>query len=137
MAAAVSGALFQGIAEPTWDVFGWHDVPESLPATAIAVDAYQAALARLHLSLDREAVSDLLRFLSTCRTERGGFAHNPPGAEHAAAYVQNATASALDLTARFRSTDDPVDTALVATMLRLKRGQLSRASGHTAIRDAG
>jgi hypothetical protein len=124
LTAALSGAFFQGIAEPTWDVFGWHDVPKSLPATAIAVDAYRAALAQLDLVLDRDLVSDLSVFLSTCRTTKGGFAHNPPAAEQTAADVQNATASALDLTARLISAKDPVSTDLDATLLRLQRGQL-------------
>lgn len=128
VAAARSGMPFRGIKEPTWEVdFGWHDVPKSLPVTAIAVDAYCAALDRLGLPPDEAHVGDLLDLLLSCRTIKGGFAHNALIAGQQAAEVQNATAAALSLLAllgRWKKTEGhPVFTGLDATLSRLGQGQ--------------
>jgi hypothetical protein len=132
VAAAQSGGLFRGINEPTWDVVsGWHDVPESLPATGMAVDAYCDALNRLGLALDEDHVGDVLDLLLRCRTEEGGFAHNALITGQRAPEVQNAAASVLNLLGRLaggKNTEGhPVYTRLDATLLRLGRGQ--EASG--------
>jgi hypothetical protein len=125
--AARSGVPFRGIDEPTCDVaLEWHDVSESLPATAMAVDAYCDALNRLGLALDEDQVGDLLDLLLRCRRKEGGFAHNALITGHAEE-VQNATASALNLVGRLtrgkNAESHPVCTGLDATLLRLGRGQ--------------
>jgi hypothetical protein len=125
--AARSGVLFQGIHEPAWDVLGWHDVPESLAATGIAIDAYCDALNRLGRVLNEDQVEDLLALLLRCRTDEGGFTHNAPTPGREAPEVQNATASALNLLGRLgrgKTTEGhPVYAGLDATLLRLGRGQ--------------
>lgn len=129
--AARSDVPFRGVSEPTWDgALGWHDVPASLPATGIAVDAYGDALIRLGRPPDGDHVDDLLDLLVRCRTEAGGFAHNAVLPGHEAAEVQNATASALNLLGRLADGTDkghPLYTGIGATVVRLGRGQ--RASG--------
>ena len=137
--AARSGMLCRGIAEPAWDVFGWHLVPGSLPITGIAVDAYWSALDRLSIPFDEAGVADLLDFLLRCRMKSGGFAHNELSDEHSKD-VQNATASALNLLACVASREGgeghPVWTGLDATRSRLQRGQDIGGSGRTSIRAA-
>jgi hypothetical protein len=127
--AARSGMPFRGIDEPSWDAFGWHDEPGSLPATGMAVDAYCDALNRMGLALDEDHIEDLLAFLLRCRTERGGFAHNALIVEQEAAEVQNAGASALNLLGCLshgkRTEGHPVYTGLDGTLLRLGQGQIA------------
>jgi hypothetical protein len=95
-----SAGLFRGIHEPAWDVFGWHDVPDSLTATGIAMDAYCEALDRLGLARNADRVGDLTDFVLKCRTKKGGFAHNALTPGQHAAEVLNATASALKMLGR-------------------------------------
>lgn len=127
--AAQSAVPFRGISEPTWDVLGWHDVPESLAASGMAVDAYCDALNWLGLALDEDHVQDLLDFLLRCRMEKGGFAHNVLITGQEAEEVQNATASALNLLGRLahvkKTKDHSVYTGLDATLLRLRRSQIA------------
>ncbi len=119
--------LFQGIHEPAWDVMGWHDVPKSLTATGIAIDAHCAALDRLGLAHDADRVGDLAAFVSRCRREDGGFAHNALTPGQRAPEVQNATASALNMLGRVRrggTTEGRYNrTELDAILRRLGRGQ--------------
>lgn len=125
--AARSGVLFGGIHEPAWDVSGWHDVPESLTATGIAVDAYWDALDRLGLALNEDQVGDLVAFVLRCRTESGGFAHNVLSPGQWAPDVQNATASALNMLGRLSRgktrEGGPGWAGLEETLRRLGRGQ--------------
>ena len=129
IAATRSGLPSRGISEPTWDVLGWHDVPESLPATGMAVDAYCAALNQLGLALDEDPVWDPLDLLLSCRLRNGGFGHNAPIPGQELAEVQNATASALNLLGRLAREKNPEShpayTGLEATLLRLGRGQIA------------
>jgi len=125
--AARSNMPFRGINEPTWDALGWHDVPESLPATGIAVDAYCDALDRLGLAPDNDHVDELVDFLLRCQTRKRGFTHNAPILGNAAAEVQNASASVLNLLGRLarvkKLEDHPIYARLDATVLRLGQGQ--------------
>ena len=125
--AARSGAVFRGISEPEWDsVNGWRDRPDSLPPTAIAVDAYLDAAARLELATDEDELWELLEFLRRCRTTKGGFAHNVciTGDE---LEVQNAAASVLYLLAQVphgsRGEGHPLSAQVDSIAARLRRGQ--------------
>jgi hypothetical protein len=127
VAAARRGGLFRGVHEPNWDLFGWHDVAESLTATGIAVDAYCDSLNRLGLVPNDDQVEDLLALLLRCRTAGGGFAHNTQTPGQRTPEVQNATASALNLLGRLgrgkRTENHPVCAGRGATLSRLGRGQ--------------
>jgi hypothetical protein len=134
LAAARSEGPFSGVHEPVWAAGSWRDVPGSLPATAIAVDAYIQALGRLDLDLDDDAARDLLGLLARCRTRRGGYVHDAPATE-ARVEVQNATASALDLLHRVPAGDRGAPDDVAATVARLRRGQ--RSSGFWPYRYPG
>ena len=125
--AARTVRLFPGISEPVWDVLGWHDAPESLPPTGMAVDAYWGALDLLGLPLDQDDARDLLEFLSRCRGGGGGFAHNALIKGREAAEVQNATASTLNIMGRLalesEAESHPLYEKLDAALSRLRQGQ--------------
>jgi hypothetical protein len=129
LSAAPLGLLFQGVDEPEWNGRGWRDAPESLPATAIALDAYLEALSRLELDPDLDRLDDLRGLLSRCRTVTAGFAHNPTSAERSPREVQNAGASVLYLADQLSRVKDAqrrsLDLELRKTRQRLRRGQLA------------
>jgi hypothetical protein len=124
LAAARAAAPFRGVDEPVWDGRGWSDVRESLPATAIAVDAYREAAAALGLEEDDRAV-DLLALLRRCRTRRGGYAHDAPAAGRRLVEVQNATACALHLLGGVAAEAGRAPPGVDETLARLRRGQAS------------
>ena len=138
LTAAQSGSLMNGISEPTWDALGWHEVPESLPATGIAVDAYWDASNRLGRLLDADHIEDLSDFLLRCRSDEGGFVHNALQTGQEAPEVQNASASALDLLGRMASGAAAEHRGHMrpdATLRRLADGQI--ASGFWPYRYPG
>jgi hypothetical protein len=119
----------RGISEPTWDALGWHDVPGSLPATGIAVDAYWDASNRLGLLMNADTIGDLSDFLLRCRSDEGGFVHNARPRGQEAPEVQNASASALNLLGRMgagngNAAEHPVHARPDATLRRLTGGQI-------------
>ena len=127
LASVLARQVFRGAVEPMWAGDGWRDVPDSLPATGIALDAYLDALTRLERTVDENCAAELSSLLRRCRTKAGGFAHNTVPADENAPEVQNATASALNLLVRIPSGHlaplEPLYEDLDAALGRLERGQ--------------
>lgn len=129
LAAARARGPLAGIAEPAWNVLGWHDVPECLSVTGMALDACWGAMDLLGSTAERFDAAPVLDFLLRCRGRHGGFAHNALAEGSTAPEVQNTTATALNILAHLagdpNAAGHPLYRGLAAARARLREGQCS------------